>query len=109
MVLTLDQEITLWSLETKTIVQNIRYNEIPTCIQFHPVEDMIFASGSLDKVLRVTEIINKNIIDCTYVSNSLGVQTHDHITSICFSNSGKHIIVGFSHGVCRIYQSVAKF
>jgi WD40 repeat protein len=36
MVLTLDKQLTLWSLEARCIVQTMKYNEIPTCVHFHP-------------------------------------------------------------------------
>lgn len=101
MVATLDKQLNLYSLSTGTIVKQIMHQEITSCVAFHPVEDEIFATGSLDKILRIWDLLEGRVIDW--------IQTDDYITACAFDNTGETLVVGFYHGLFRIYKSEGKF
>lgn len=103
MVLTLDKKLNLWSVSEKKLVLVLEYSEIPSCISFHPEEMRIFVTGSLDKILRATDIVESNRV-------TDWIQGHDHITSLAFSRGeSQYLVIGFNKGLCRVYDYTNKF
>jgi WD repeat-containing protein 44 len=52
-----------------------------TCIQFNPVDDRYFISGSLDEKVRIWNIQNREIVDW----NDL----HEMVTAVCYAPDGQ--------------------
>lgn len=57
-----------------------------TCVQFNPVDDNHFISGSIDGKLRIWEVQGGRVIDWT--------DTKEIVTAVCYSPDGK---------VCALY------
>ncbi|CAD6221667.1 unnamed protein product [Miscanthus lutarioriparius] len=54
-----------------------------TCIQFNPVDDRYFISGSLDEKVRIWSIPKREIVDW--------VDLHEMVTAACYTPDGKKI------------------
>jgi WD40 repeat protein len=52
-----------------------------TCIQFNPVDDRYFISGSLDEKVRIWNVQNREIVDW----NDL----HEMVTAACYAPDGQ--------------------
>jgi WD40 repeat protein len=52
-----------------------------TCIQFNPVDDRYFISGSLDEKVRIWSIPDRQIVDWT--------DLHEMVTAACYSPDGQ--------------------
>ena len=52
-----------------------------TCIQFNPIDDRYFISGSLDEKVRIWSIPDPQVVDW----NDL----HEMVTAACFSPDGQ--------------------
>lgn len=52
-----------------------------TCIQFNPVDDRYFISGSLDEKVRIWSIPKREIVDW--------VDLHEMVTAACYTPDGK--------------------
>lgn len=52
-----------------------------TCIQFNPVDDRFFISGSLDEKVRIWSIPDRKVVDW----NDL----HEMVTAACYTPDGK--------------------
>lgn len=72
-------------------------SELVTCIDAHPLEPNLFCLGSLDKFIRMYDISKQTIIDW--------YQSTDFITALTFSPDARLLVVGFSHGQCRVYTT----
>lgn len=64
-----------------------------TCIQFNPVDDRYFLSGSLDEKVRVWSIRDRKIVDW--------YDLHEMVTAACYTPDGQvllKILLGFDIG-----------
>lgn len=52
-----------------------------TCIQFNPVDDRYFISGSLDEKVRIWSIPDRQVVDWT--------DLHEIITAACYTPDGQ--------------------
>lgn len=52
-----------------------------TCIQFNPVDDNHFVSGSIDGKVRIWEITGCQVVDWTDIK--------DIVTAVCYRPDGK--------------------
>jgi WD40 repeat protein len=68
-----------------------------TCIQFNPVDDRYFISGSLDEKVRIWSIQNREIVDW----NDL----HEMVTAACYTPDGQSALIGSHKGSCHIYDT----
>jgi hypothetical protein len=103
----LDKRLILWNTNVEEMrVEGGRYMEpallmlespaIITSIEAQPLATDIFALGSLDKYIRIYNA-EEDMISDWYQSN-------DYITTLTYSPDGRLLLVGFSHGVCRLYK-----
>lgn len=52
-----------------------------TCIQFNPVDDNYFISGSLDAKVRIWSILDHQVVDWN--------DTHEMVTAACYTPDGQ--------------------
>jgi len=52
-----------------------------TCIQFNPIQDDIFISGSLDAKVRIWSIPKRHVVDWTDI--------HEMVTAVSFTPDGQ--------------------
>lgn len=72
-------------------------SDIITSLDAHPLKPHIFCLGSLDKYIRLYDVNSDNIKDW--------YQSTDFITAVAFSPDARLLVVGFSHGICRVYST----
>ncbi|MBA0603006.1 hypothetical protein Gorai_003166, partial [Gossypium raimondii] len=68
-----------------------------TCIQFNPVDDKYFISGSLDAKVRIWSIPDRKVVDW----NDL----HEMVTAACYTPDGQRALVGSYKGSCHLYNT----
>jgi WD40 repeat protein len=75
---------------------SFKSNGILTSVDAHPFNSDLFAFGSIDKYIRIYSAKADRIIDW--------YQSEDYITSVNYAPDGRQLLVGFSHGLCRLYS-----
>ncbi|GAV69488.1 WD40 domain-containing protein, partial [Cephalotus follicularis] len=68
-----------------------------TCIQFNPVDDNNFISGSIDGKVRIWGVSEKRVVDWADVP--------DVIYAVSCQPNGEGFIVGTITGICRFYEA----
>ncbi|KAF5949201.1 hypothetical protein HYC85_015158 [Camellia sinensis] len=68
-----------------------------TCIQFNPVDDRYFISGSLDAKVYIWSIPDRQVVDW----NDL----HEMVIVACYTPDGQGALVGSYKGSCRLYNT----
>jgi WD40 repeat protein len=71
--------------------------DLVSCLDSHPLIPNLFAIGSLDKYIRIFDVKAEKIIDW--------YQSEDYITACSYSPDGRLLVVGFYHGLCRVYKA----
>lgn len=74
-----------------------RDTDIVTSVTFHPQDENIFLSGSLDNKLSLWNIEQKTSIKT--------IDTQEFITTVSFTLDGKLAIAGLHSGMCRFFSS----
>ncbi|KAL7143303.1 hypothetical protein ABFS83_08G182800 [Erythranthe nasuta] len=93
----MDKTVRLWDLSTKACVKIFSHSDYVTCIQFNPVDDRYFISGSLDAKVRIWSIPDHQVIDW----NDL----HEMVTAACYTPDGQGALVGSYKGSCCLYNT----
>ncbi|CAI9098220.1 OLC1v1034830C1 [Oldenlandia corymbosa var. corymbosa] len=91
----MDKTVRLWDMETKSCLKLFAHNDYVTCIDFNPVDDNYFISGSLDAKVRIWNIPDRYVVDWTDV--------HEMVTAACYTPDGQGAIIGSHKGSCRKY------
>ncbi|KAK9684183.1 hypothetical protein RND81_10G192300 [Saponaria officinalis] len=92
----MDKTVRLWDMETKACLKLFAHNDYVTCIQFNPVNDDYFISGSLDAKVRVWSVPGRRVVDWT--------DLHEMVTAACYTPDGQGAAVGSHKGLCRMYS-----
>ncbi|MCL7039239.1 hypothetical protein MKW94_023654 [Papaver nudicaule] len=92
-----DNTVRLWQVGSDECRQIFHHNNYVTCIQFNPVNDAYFISGSIDGKVRIWGVSEKRVVDWADV--------RDIVTAICYQPNGKGFIVGSIKGRCRFYDT----
>ncbi|KAE8678255.1 Histone-lysine N-methyltransferase ATXR6 [Hibiscus syriacus] len=71
-----------------------------TCVQFNPVDDNYFISGSMDGKVRIWAISSYQVVDWCDV--------RDIVTAVCYHPDGQGGIVGSMTGSCWFYNVADK-
>ncbi|GAV89678.1 WD40 domain-containing protein [Cephalotus follicularis] len=93
----MDKTVRLWDLSSKSCLKIFSHSDYVTCIQFNPVDDKYFISGSLDAKVRIWSIPDRQVVDW----NDL----HEMVTSACYTPDGQGALVGSYKGSCRLYST----
>ncbi|KAK8603016.1 hypothetical protein V6N13_085215 [Hibiscus sabdariffa] len=93
----MDKTVRLWDLIRKTCLRIFSHSDYVTCIQFNPVDDRYFISGSLDAKVRIWSIPDRQVVDW----NDL----HEMVTAACYTPDGQGALVGSYKGSCRLYDT----
>ncbi|CAL9767773.1 unnamed protein product [Musa acuminata subsp. burmannicoides] len=95
-----DKTVRLWKVGSDGCLKIFQHNNYVTCVQFNPVEDRLFISGSIDGKVRIWDILENRVIDW--------VEIGDMATAVCYRPDGKGFVVGSIKGNCRFYDCSAK-
>ncbi|XWS27978.1 hypothetical protein CRYUN_Cryun25bG0026700 [Craigia yunnanensis] len=93
----MDKTVRLWDLSSKTCLRIFSHSDYVTCIQFNPVDDRYFISGSLDAKVRIWSIPDHQVVGW----NDL----HEMVTAACYTPDGQGALVGSYKGSCRLYNT----
>ncbi|KAL1545942.1 WD repeat-containing protein 44-like isoform X2 [Salvia divinorum] len=93
----MDKTVRMWELETQSCLKIFAHSDYVTCIQFNPVVDNHFISGSLDGKLRIWSVPDRQVVDWTDV--------HEMLTAAAYTPDGQGAIVGSQQGNCKIYSA----
>ncbi|KAI3466133.1 hypothetical protein Pfo_022796 [Paulownia fortunei] len=93
----MDKTVRLWDLSSKSCLKIFSHSDYVTCIQFNPVDDRYFISGSLDAKVRIWSIPDRQVVDW----NDL----HEMVTAACYTPDGQGAVVGSYKGSCRLYNT----
>ncbi|CAK9179962.1 unnamed protein product [Ilex paraguariensis] len=108
----MDKTVRLWDMESKSCLKLFAHNDYGkmlycsiirgpnnvTCIQFNPVDDDYFISGSLDGKVRIWSIPDRQVVDWT--------DLHEMVTAACYTPDGQGAVIGSHKGSCRLYSIV---
>ncbi|KAL5214070.1 hypothetical protein ABZP36_003222 [Zizania latifolia] len=90
-----DKTVRLWKIGSANCVRVFPHSNFVTCVQFNPVDENFFISGSIDGKIRVWDILESSVVDW--------VDIRDIVTAICYRPDGKGAVVGTIAGNCRFY------
>ncbi|GMP65732.1 hypothetical protein CsSME_00026410 [Camellia sinensis var. sinensis] len=93
----MDKTVRLWHLSSKSCLKVFSHSDFVTCIQFNPVDDRFFISGSLDAKVRIWSIPDRQVVDW----NDL----HEMVTAACYTPDGQGALVGSYKGSCHLYNT----
>ncbi|KAI3469108.1 hypothetical protein Pfo_025771 [Paulownia fortunei] len=93
-----DKTARLWRVGHDHCLRVYSHNNYVTCVEFNPVDDNHFISGSIDGKLRIWEVQGGRVIDWT--------DTREIVTAVCYCPDGKGGVVGSMDGNCRFYDVI---
>ncbi|XP_073305521.1 uncharacterized protein [Primulina huaijiensis] len=93
-----DKTARLWRLDYDHCLGVFSHNNYVTCVDFNPVDDNYFVSGSIDGKMRIWEVQGRRVVDWTDI--------REIITAVCYSPDGKGGVVGSIDGNCRFYDVI---
>ncbi|XP_071692457.1 uncharacterized protein [Rutidosis leptorrhynchoides] len=93
----MDKTVRLWDLSSKLCLKVFSHNDYVTCIQFNPVDDRYFISGSLDAKVRIWNILDHQVVDWN--------DMHEMVTAACYTPDGQAALVGSYMGNCYLYNT----
>ncbi|PPD68998.1 hypothetical protein GOBAR_DD34124 [Gossypium barbadense] len=76
-----DKTVRLWQVGYEECLKVFSHNNYVTCVQFNPVDDDYFISGSLDGKVRIWAIPGRQVVDWTDLT--------DIVTAVCYRPNGK--------------------
>ncbi|GBG59391.1 hypothetical protein CBR_g38417 [Chara braunii] len=92
----MDNSVRLWHISVDQCLRVFPHSDFVTCVDFNPVDDKFFISGSFDDKLRIWNIPDFSVADWTDV--------REIVTTACYTRDGKGAIVGSHKGICRFYS-----
>ncbi|KAK7405217.1 hypothetical protein VNO78_06416 [Psophocarpus tetragonolobus] len=93
----MDKTVRLWHLSSKSCLKIFSHSDYVTCIQFNPVDDRYFISGSLDAKVRIWSIPDRQVVDWT--------DLREMVTAACYMPDGQGALVGTYRGSCHLYNT----
>lgn len=91
-----DNTARLWQVGCHKCLRVYHHNNFVTCIQFNPLDDNYFISGSIDGKVRIWDVPGCCVVDWTDIK--------EIVTAVCYRPDGKGGIVGSMTGNCRFYD-----
>ncbi|KAJ1412942.1 WD40/YVTN repeat-like-containing domain superfamily [Sesbania bispinosa] len=97
----MDKTVRLWQIDCNQSLHVFHHNDYVTCIQFNPVDENYFISGSIDGKVRIWGIHEERVIDWADI--------RDVISAISYQQDGKGFVVGSVTGTCHFYVASGKY
>ncbi|KAI5384222.1 autophagy-related protein 16 isoform X1 [Lathyrus oleraceus] len=97
----MDKTVRTWKIGCDQCLCVFPHKDFVTCIQFNPVDENYFISGSIDGKVRIWGICEERVIDWADI--------RDVISAISYQQDGKGFVVGSVTGTCRFYAASGKY
>lgn len=94
----MDRTVRLWHCSRNDCLGVFRHPDFVTSVAFHPKDDRLFMSGSLDCRVRLWSIVEKGV----KAWNEL--PANNFVTAVAFTNSGRYALAGTTTGVCLLFD-----
>ncbi|KAE9584223.1 putative transcription factor WD40-like family [Lupinus albus] len=91
----MDRTVRLWKIGCNQCLSVFHHNDYVTCIQFNPVDENYFISGSIDGKVRIWGIREERVVDWADI--------RDVISAISYQKDAKRFVVGSVTGTCHFY------
>lgn len=91
-----DKTVRLWQVGHDLCLRVFSHSNYVTCIQFNPVNDEYFISGSIDGKVRIWAVNSCQVLDWTDI--------RDIVTAVSYRPDGKGGIIGSMAGSCRFFS-----
>ncbi|PON81233.1 Guanine nucleotide-binding protein, beta subunit [Trema orientale] len=91
-----DKTVRLWRVGSNYCLKVFSHSNYVTCVQFNPVDDNFFISGSIDGKVRIWGIPHCQVVDWTDI--------REIVSAVCYRPDGKGGVVGSIMGNCRFYN-----
>jgi hypothetical protein len=95
----MDRTVRVWHFSRPDSLGVFRHPDFVTSVAFHPRDDRVFITGSLDCRLRLWSIADKAV----RAWNEL--PANNFVTAVSFNSSGKLVLAGTATGVCLIFET----
>ncbi len=95
----MDQSVRLWHYSRPDCLGIFRHPDFVTSVAFHPRDDRIFITGSLDCRLRLWSIAERSVRSWNELP------ANNFITAVSFTSSGKYALAGTTTGVCLLVET----
>jgi len=95
----MDKTAKLWHVDRPNCLQTFQHQDFVTSVEFHPLDDRFFLSGSLDNEVRLWSILEKSV---SYWRN-LGEEVL--VTALAFTPDGLHCMVGGFNGSIFVLET----
>ena len=98
--ISLDNTVCCWKVnepenEPYRVFEN---SDLLTCVFFHPQNEELFVTGSIDKTIKIWNLNEKRCISSH--------NTQMIVTALCFTQDAKFILAGTYQGFCFCYQLI---
>ncbi|KAK9291978.1 hypothetical protein L1049_019930 [Liquidambar formosana] len=91
-----DKTVRLWQVGCNNCLKVFSHNNYVTCVQFNPVDDDYFISGSIDGKVRIWAISSRQVFDWADI--------REIVTAVCYRPNAQGVIVGSMTGNCLFYN-----
>ncbi|RLM75447.1 WD repeat-containing protein 44-like [Panicum miliaceum] len=91
-----DKTVRLWKPGCDCCLAVFKHKDYVTCVQFNPLDERYFISGSLDGKVRIWDVLDRRVTDWA--------DTRNIVTALSYQPDGKGFIVGTIAGACRFYN-----
>ncbi|KAL1206647.1 COMPASS-like H3K4 histone methylase component WDR5A [Cardamine amara subsp. amara] len=92
----MDKTVRLWKVGSNDCLGVFAHNSYVTSVQFNPVNENCFMSGSIDGKVRIWNISGCNVVDWADLK--------DIISTVCYRPDGQGGIIGSLTGSCRFFN-----
>ncbi|KAK7318465.1 hypothetical protein RJT34_03167 [Clitoria ternatea] len=97
----MDKTVRLWRIGCNECLNVFHHKDFVTCVQFNPIDENYFISGSIDGKVRIWGIREERVIDWADI--------RDAISAVSYLKDGKGFVVGSVTGTCRFYVASGKY
>ncbi|KAG8654906.1 WD repeat-containing protein 44 [Manihot esculenta] len=91
-----DKSVRLWHVGSDHCLRVFSHSNYVTCVQFNPVDNNYFISGSIDGKVRIWGLPSCQVVDWTDIK--------EIVTAVCYHPNGQGVIVGSIGGNCRFFN-----
>ncbi|KAI4384852.1 hypothetical protein MLD38_002952 [Melastoma candidum] len=91
-----DKTVHMWQVGCDRCLRVFQHSNYVTCVQFNPMDNRQFITGSLDGKLRIWDILGSHVVEWTDMK--------EIVTAVCYRPDGQGVVVGCMSGSCRFYS-----